>query len=381
MEAFGYFQKYFDEKQTVKIVFSSSKEQIKKIIVKPVKIKNEIKWQLERQEGTKVFHLNLSMQEFLKEVRKIISNFKQIMIINTTCEVQILNFEKKAVAKVTQTEQKTQNTQHNKIKNYIFCEGQDIAPLRDLGVFSADNRLVKAKADKFRQINRFIEIIDDEFKSYPKDEIVILDFGCGKSYLTFLIYYYFKFIKKIKIKVVGYDLKPDVVADCNSIAKKYGYDDLKFINADVAGLNKSDYKVDMIITLHACDTATDYALYNAIKNDIKYVFSVPCCQHEINAQIKSSTEMQLILKDGLIKERFSALLTDAIRCEILRECGYKVDVIEFVDFSHSPKNLMIRATSNKSKRCGFARTEALLKSFGCKQKLFTLITEDFAKTP
>ena len=373
--AFSCFQQHFNETTTVKVIFSDTKTECKKIIIKPVRIKNEIKWQIERRIAEKVFHTNLPVRELLTEIEQnVIKNYKQIIIININVSVQIIISNKgKATVNITKIEEKTQDVNHDKAKNYIFSEGDDIAPLRDLGVFSKDNHLIKAKFDKFKQINRFIEIIDDEFRMFNKDEIIIMDFGCGKSYLTFLVYYYFKYIKKIRARVLGYDLKQEVVDDCNKIAEKYGYTDLHFIHADIAAQDKIDYRVDMIITLHACDTATDYALYNAIENNVKYIFSVPCCQHEINAQIKSSGEIGLILNDGLIKERFSALLTDAIRCEILRQEGYTVDVIEFVDFSHSPKNLMIRATLNRDKKRNYEKIISLLKQFNCDQKLFALM--------
>ncbi|MDR0850591.1 MAG: SAM-dependent methyltransferase [Christensenellaceae bacterium] len=375
LEVFSYFQQYFDKNATVKVIFSAAHAEYKKIIVKPVEIKGEVKWQVERHLSDKVFHTNLSLSQLLSEIKQnIINNYKQINIVNKNSAIQILVSKKgKVTVRVSQTQERSQDLGHNKSKSYIFSEGEDIAPLRDLGVFSQDNRIIKAKFDKFKQINRFIEIVNDEFKAFDQEQITIMDFGCGKSYLTFLVYYYFKYIKKIKIRVLGYDLKQDVVDECNKIAKKYGYSDLCFFRADIAAQDKIDYKVDMIITLHACDIATDYALYNAINNNVKYIFSVPCCQHEINSQIKSSGELKLLLGDGLIKERFSSLLTDAIRCEILRQEGYMVDVIEFVDFSHSPKNLMIRATLNKNKKRSFESVKALLKQFGCKQKLFELV--------
>jgi len=261
---------------------------------------------------------------------------------------------------------------HDKYKQYILCEGNDIPPLRDLGIFNDNNRIVKSKSDKFKQINRFVEIIDDEFKSFGGDRLRILDFGCGKSYLTFIVYYYFKFIRKINVSIVGYDLKESVVSGCNAIAGKYGYADLTFVVGDVSDIC-IDNSVDMIITLHACDTATDYAMFAAIANNVKHLFSVPCCQHEVNGQLQCSGEFSLLLKHGLIKERFAALMTDAIRCEILKSRGYEVDVIEFVDFSHTPKNLMIRAKKVKSVKMPADNASKLLTHFHSSQKLYELL--------
>jgi hypothetical protein len=375
-DTYSCFQRYFCMDETVRIIFTRSGSKIKKIVVKPVIIKNEKKWQIESYCDNKTFHVNLSLQELLTEIeQKIIGVFKQINIININSSIQLLISKKgKIDIKETQTDEREQKLDHNKIKNYIFREGEDIAPLKDLGIFTQDNKIINSKYDKYKQINRFIQVIDDEFKNFEKNEITIIDFGCGKSYLTFLVYYYFKFIRNIDPKIYGYDLKQDIVDSCNKITGKYGYTNLKFFNTDITDTKEMNYKADMIITLHACDTVTDYALFNAISNNINYIFSVPCCQHEINSQIETSHEMNLLLNDGLIKERFSALLTDAIRCEFLRQEGYKVDVVEFVDFSHSPKNLMIRAKLNKKKKSDYENIDLILKQFNCKQTLFSLIT-------
>ena len=189
--------------------------------------------------------------------------------------------------------------------------------------------------------------MDDAFRAEEREEITILDFGCGKSYLTFILYYYFTVKRGAKAKIIGYDLKEDVVENCNAIAKKYGYEGLTFVVSDVTRDTLADTKVDMIVTLHACDTATDYALWYAIEKGAPHIFSVPCCQHEVNSAIRKGGDYDLLLSHGLIKERFSALLTDAIRAAVLEDMGYEVDVIEFIDFAHSPKNIMLRAIRKK----------------------------------
>lgn len=265
--------------------------------------------------------------------------------------------------------------EHNKRKNYILEEGMIIPPLIDLGVMTKDGKVVKAHYDKFKQINRFLEIIEDSIKD--EKDLKIIDFGCGKSYLTFIIYYYLVEIKKINAEIIGLDLKEDVIDLCNEISKKYGYDNhLRFYKGDISNF-KDKESIDMIVTLHACDTATDYALYHAINMKCKYIFSVPCCQHEINSQL-SSSYLHSINKFGILKERFSALTTDAIRANILQYVGYKTQILEFVDFDASPKNLLIRATltSNSKNEKIKEEIDELIKQMNVSQTLYNLVFKD-----
>lgn len=348
-----------------------------KITARPFKSKKGLMWQLEKTKGSQVFHENMTEADFLLWLStEGKETFRQICLTAEGTTFHYTVFPDKVKRKETGNSLKVKAQSHNKEKAYILKQGENIPALVDLGVFSKELTIVKSKYDKFKQINRFIEIIDDAFSKLSKDEITILDFGCGKSYLTFIVYYYFTEIKKVKAKVIGYDLKEDVVKNCNEIAKRYGYTDLKFYVNDVTKGELYEGEVDMVITLHACDIATDFALYHAIENGVPNIFSVPCCQHEICSSIKKGGDYDLLLSHGLIKERFSALLTDSIRAEILKECGYEVDIIEFVDFAHSPKNLMLRCKLKKKKAPQLQSIKELTEKYGFTQKLFELIVKE-----
>ena len=359
--------------EIIKITLSDTTTyEYKKVIIHPVCIKNQVLWQIEKHTADKVYHSNVTanaVQEFLSDFG---GQFRQITFYYPD---KTIIFAKRGYtyhAKTTEVALAARTQVHNREKHYILAEGDQIPAFVDLGIFNSDYTIAKTKFDKFKQINRFVEILDEAIKDEPRDEFVVLDFGCGKSYLTFIIYYYLTQVRHIKAKIIGYDLKEDVVDKCNQIAQKYGYDNLKFYVNDVSKGALYEGKIDMIVTLHACDTATDYALDYAIKNEVKYIFSVPCCQHEINQQIAPNGDYDILLKHGLIKERFSALLTDAIRAEILSQHGYTVDLLEFVDFANSPKNILFRAKkTTKSKPQNFD-IAAICARYGFEQTLFKL---------
>ncbi len=361
-----------------KIVFSQVKTSdfaYSKITLTPFQSKQDIKWQAEKIKGKQAFHQNMSEEElllFIEETARV--NFQQCCLTAAGVTIHYTIFPDKTKRKETANSLKAaKRKSHNKEKKYLLPQGENIPALVDLGVFTKDFKVVNSKYDKYKQINRFIELVDDVFKQYGKNEVTILDFGCGKSYLTFIIYYYFTYIKKIKATVIGYDLKEDVVNHCNEVALRYGYESLKFYVNDVTKGELFGGEVDIVITLHACDIATDFALYHAISNKVKHIFSVPCCQHEICSSIKKGGDFDILLGHGLFKERFSALLTDSIRAELLKKCGYEVDVIEFVDFAHSPKNLMLRCRLKKPQVPDLKEFEALKEKYGFKQKLLTLL--------
>ena len=338
-------------------------------------------YQIEKYTDKQVFHENINKEELEAKLLEMVSNnYKQLSAWSetTTYDLKISKKGKIFLGKKKGDNAKLANKSHNREKNYILKEGMIIQPLIDLGVFTKDGKVVNSKYDKYKQINRFIEMVDDEIKKTDQEELTILDFGCGKSYLTFVLYYYFVEIKKIKVNMIGLDLKADVIKKCNEIAKKYNYENLKFELGDINGYKYTN-NVDMVITLHACDTATDYALYNAIKWNAKMIFSVPCCQHEFNAQMESDN-LSLLTKYGIVKERVAALMTDAVRANLLEAVGYKTQLLEFIDISHSPKNILIRASKSKvskdKKEKALLEVDQLIKEFNFNPTLYKLLKED-----
>ena len=363
-----------------KAVFSQPirKGGIRKIEVRPLLLKGERRWQAERFENNKAYHQNFTDDALLAWAEDNIEGlFRQALIITETESRQYIlrrdgSYKKTGGAAAVPRPVGAQS--HNREKDYILREGENIPALVDLGVFTKDFKIVRARYDKFRQINRFVELVAQGVRDENMERIRILDFGCGKSYLTFILYYYFAVRRGMETEIIGYDLKEDVVGRCNEIAARYGYTGLRFETADVTKDKLADTEIDMVVTLHACDTATDYALAYAIRRGVKHIFSVPCCQHEINLSIRKGGELDLLLEHGIIRERVCALLTDSIRAAVLEDAGYEVDVIEFVDFEHSPKNLMLRARSTGKRKSGSReRAEALQQQYGFRQSLLELV--------
>ena len=319
--------------------------------LRPVMIKDELCFQMESYRGNQVFHHNVSAAEAMEEMGKAMEDsFRQL-------DVKTMDFQAVALVskkgKITIKKKKSGGEKakelslsHNRAKKYILEEGKQVPFLVDLGVQTQDGRIVKSRYDKFRQINRFLEFIADIMPILPKDRCVrIIDFGCGKSYLTFVMYYYLHELCGLDIRVTGLDLKKEVIRHCQELADKYGYEGLEFLQGDIADYSGEE-KVDMVVTLHACDTATDYALYKAVRWNAEVILSVPCCQHEMNRQIACDI-LKPALKYGLVKERMSALLTDALRGNLLEEAGYDTQLLEFIDMEHTPKNILIRAVKRK----------------------------------
>lgn len=317
-----------------------------KVKIRPVKLKDQICYQASALEGTKVFHKNYDREQMLAYLEAELSgNFGQLQCQGALMDGVVLVSKKGKMTIKEKHHAVRENVQiqaHNRVKRYILKEGIPVPFLTDLGVMTEKGKIITSRYDKFRQINRFLEFIEDILPRLAKDrEVTILDFGCGKSYLTFAMYYYLKELKGYDVNIIGLDLKTDVIEKCNGLARKYGYEKLHFYQGDIA-----DYEgvsaVDMVVTLHACDTATDFALAKAVEWGAQVILSVPCCQHEVNKQIRNEL-LEPVLHYGILKERMSALITDAVRANLLESKGYETQILEFIDMEHTPKNLLIRA--------------------------------------
>ena len=369
-------------REFIRAVFSNPrvKDNVVKAKLRPMEQKGELLFQLESFTKTQAFHKNLTVEETKDELMKLLEEFRQVQVETVSEDITVL-ISKKGKATIKRKRKKVQakaaDLSHNRKKKYILEEGIAVPFLQDLGVMTQDGKIVRTKMDKFRQINRFLEFVEDILPQLDKDrELTLLDFGCGKSYLTFAMYYYLHELKGYDIRIIGLDLKTDVILHCNELAKKYGYEKLSFLVGDIADYEGVD-QVDMVVTLHACDTATDFALAKAVGWNAKVILSVPCCQHEVNKQFEKqqnlkSGKMKIktevletlevpsnqfsvveevlgpIMDYGLLRERFAALVTDGLRAKRLESEGYETQVLEFIDMEHTPKNILLRAVKKGS---------------------------------
>lgn len=353
------------------------KDGIFKIKIRPLLLKGELVFQKTAYKGTQVFHENLSGEELLEELlHEMQGNFRQLAAESLDGSLTVLVSKKgKVTAKYKENQKNAVKMRpelyHNRVKQYILKEGRPVPFLVDLGIQTREGAIVRAKYDKFKQINRYLEFVEDVLPVLKREGAIhIIDFGCGKSYLTFALYYYLHELQKLDVMITGLDLKTDVIHNCNRLAQSYGYDRLQFVQGDIKNFTGAD-QVDMVVTLHACDTATDYAIEKAVGWGAKVIFTVPCCQHEVNGQIQNKL-LRPVLKYGLLKERLSAILTDAIRANLLEEAGYDTQVLEFIDMEHTPKNILIRAVRRQEKRedSGISELTAALGVETTLQKLF-----------
>ena len=352
--------------------------QYRRINVRRILLKGQEVFQFERLTEKQAFHENVEVGQFVEQLCEAMQDFRQLMIWT---QDSVYSFKITKKGKLLSNRQKNQQAaetvqSHDRAKKHLLPEGTVIPPLVDLGVFTKDGKIVKTMYDKYRQIDRFVQMADEALEAAHLTEgtLRIVDFGCGKSYLTFILYYYLTEVRHLSVEMIGLDLKEDVIRHCAKIAEKYGYEHLHFEIGDISRF-RSDEPMDMVISLHACDTATDYALYNAVQWKSRLILSVPCCQHEVNHQLENGA-FYSVSQYGILKERMAALVTDGLRADLLRAAGYQVQVLEFIDIEHSPKNILIRAhyTGVPSTEAA-ERVRTLVRDLGIHPTLYTLMGE------
>ena len=374
--------------ELLQIVLSGArtKDGVSRIRIRPVIIREELLFQCTKTAGTKELHENLKKSDALLRIDQWLrEDFRQLQLESGKGTVNALSSKKgkitvkekknKCTESICRTEEeRRQELSHNRKKKYILEAGKPVDFLIDLGVMTPEGKIVNSRYDKFRQINRFLEFIEDILPRLAKDrEVTILDFGCGKSYLTFAMYYYLHELKQYDVKIIGLDLKEDVIEHCSRLGKKYGYEKLYFYQGDIASYEGVE-QVDMVVTLHACDTATDFALAKAVNWGASVILSVPCCQHELNRQI-SNEALAPVFSYGVLKERMAALMTDGLRAQMLEHAGYDTQILEFIDMEHTPKNLLIRAVYTGKKKENGKELRACLDAFGLHPTLEGLLFE------
>lgn len=381
---------FFANEQLQQMIFSNParKDGILKVRIRPVSLRGKLLFQAEELVGTQAFHKNLLPEEVCGYVTGLLSGgLRNGEVISGLGSAVVLVSKKGAVTvkiKRAACPKQEENREdgpaadvvlaHNRKKRYVLEEGKPVEFLVDLGVMTREGKIVRTRYDKFRQINRFLEFIEDILPNLdPGRETTIIDFGCGKSYLTFAMYHYLHCLKGYPVRIIGLDLKKDVITRCNLLAEQYGYEKLRFYHGDIASYEGVDH-VDMVVTLHACDTATDYALAKAVRWGARVILSVPCCQHELNRQMKNE-QMKPVFQYGLIKERMAALYTDALRAQLLEGQGYRTQILEFIDMEHTPKNILIRAVWDGRKKQNEKELQEIMDFLFVKPTLAALLEE------
>lgn len=381
----------FANEQLHQMIFSNpvQKDGILKVRIRPVNLRGRLLFQAEELVGTQAFHKNLLPEEVCDYVTGLLSGgLRNGEVISGLGSAVVLVSKKGTVTvkikRAVQPKQEEKREEdllasevilaHNRKKRYVLEEGKPVEFLVDLGVMTKEGKIVRTRYDKFRQINRFLEFIEDILPNLdPGRETTIIDFGCGKSYLTFAMYHYLHCLKGYPVRIIGLDLKKDVISRCNLLAEQYGYEKLRFYHGDIASYEGVDH-VDMVVTLHACDTATDYALAKAVRWGARVILSVPCCQHELNRQMKNE-QMKPVFQYGLIKERMAALYTDALRAQLLEGQGYRTQILEFIDMEHTPKNILIRAVWDGRKKHNEKELREIMDFLSVKPTLASLLED------
>lgn len=346
---------WISEKQLIKATLSGKKTPglTQKVVLKPVQLKQGIRIQFEYHEKAKVTHQNLEVSDAVRTLETLMKeSFKQLDIKAFGADVKIFSTEgdncRVSVKNVPESaEKRSVVLKHDRVKHYQLEEGVAVDYLVYLGVQNSEGKVIKARYDKFRQINRFLEFVEDVVKALPDKgrPLHIVDFGCGKAYLTFALYDFFTRKLGREVSIIGLDLKEEVVAFCNLTAQSLGYRGLTFKVGDIRD-HQETQPVDLVVTLHACDTATDEAIAKSIEWGVEVLLSVPCCQHELHDRIQNNA-LEPILKYGILRERMTGIVTDAYRALILEGMNYDVQILEFIDMTHTPKNLMLRASKRR----------------------------------
>jgi len=388
-------KKNIQDDKLIKIVFSDRKSgDFNKVIIKPIILKSAKNIQIESFKDNKAFHKNIdlnNLQELEDNLKEYIDNFKQILLQIEGSDISFIRKKENFSRKEKESNLIKTSNEHNKKKQYILNEGDKIDFLIELGLMSVEGKILKSSFNKFKQINKYLEFIDDVIEELKAKKLItnhinVLDFGCGKSYLTFALYYYLKnYRKDLTFSIVGLDLKKDVIEFCNKLAKKLNYENLEFLNGNIKDYNKSK-EVDLVFSLHACNNATDYSLEKALSLDAKAILAVPCCHHEFFEKIQKNKNsefyntLKIMADNGVVLDKFATLATDSFRSLSLELCGYKTKMIEFIDMEHTPKNILIKAIKSKSSNLKEKLTEYnKLKEFlGIKPLLEDLIKKYFS---
>ena len=388
-------KKNIQEDKLIKIVFSDRQSgDFNKVIIKPIILKSTKNIQIESFKDNKAFHKNIdlnNLQELENNLKEYIDNFKQILLQIEGSDISFIRKKENFSRKEKESNLIKTSNEHNKKKQYILNEGDKIDFLIELGLMSIEGKILKSSYNKFKQINKYLEFIDDVIEELKAKKLItnhinVLDFGCGKSYLTFALYYYLKnYRKDLTFSIVGLDLKKDVIEFCNKLAKKLNYENLEFLNGNIKDYDKSK-EVDLVFSLHACNNATDYSLEKALSLDAKAILAVPCCHHEFFEKIQKNKNsefyntLKIMADNGVVLDKFATLATDSFRSLSLELCGYKTKMIEFIDMEHTPKNILIKAIKSKSSNLKEKLTEYnKLKEFlGIKPLLEDLIKKYFS---
>ena len=388
-------KKNIQEDKLIKIVFSDRQSgDFNKVIIKPIILKSTKNIQIESFKDNKAFHKNIdlnNLQELENNLKEYIDNFKQILLQIEGSDISFIRKKENFSRKEKESNLIKTSNEHNKKKQYILNEGDKIDFLIELGLMSVEGKILKSSFNKFKQINKYLEFIDDVIEELKAKKLItnhinVLDFGCGKSYLTFALYYYLKnYRKDLTFSIVGLDLKKDVIEFCNKLVKKLNYENLEFLNGNIKDYDKSK-EVDLVFSLHACNNATDYSLEKALSLDAKAILAVPCCHHEFFEKIQKNKNsefyntLKIMADNGVVLDKFATLATDSFRSLSLELCGYKTKMIEFIDMEHTPKNILIKAIKSKSSNLKEKLTEYnKLKEFlGIKPLLEDLIKKYFS---